>query len=367
MKKKLQLNNKATKRLNLRKSFKIPFLNKNDAEKRFKKAISEAPKITDKTLTEHREALLGDARKFIYPLSHSKHRRVKISISLFIFAVIVFFIFCYFDLYIFQSTSGFIYSVSEVVPFPVAKAGSSYISFHSYLFELRRNMHYYESQQNVNFSNKNEKAQLLNLKQQAMNKVITDAYTKQLAKKYNISVSSSEINNEIHLLQVQNKLGNNNQVLASVLRDYWGWTISDFRTELSSELLQQKVALFLSNSTLKEAQTVDAMLLKGANFSSLASEYSSDQATKNNGGQYPTSITVNSNFISPILINQLFKMKVGQISGVINTGFNLEIVKLDSESGGSLVASHIQFNIQPISYFIKTLEKQNPPKEYIGI
>ena len=51
---------------------------------------------------------------------------------------------------VFQSTSGFIYDVSLVVPFPVAKAGPNWVSYESYLFELRRNMHYYQTQQQAN-------------------------------------------------------------------------------------------------------------------------------------------------------------------------------------------------------------------------
>ena len=358
---------KSPNKKSIKASLRPAFLKRKNSEEKFKEAISEVPKITDQTITEHREALLSEARKFIYPLSHSKHRLVRISVYLFIVALILFFIFCYLDLYVFQSSSGFIYSVSEVIPFPVAKAGPSYISFHSYLFELRRNMHYYESQQNVNFANSKEKAQLNNLKQQAMDKVITDAYTKQLAKKYNISVSSKEVDNEISILQQQNKLGNNDKVLASVLRDYWGWTITDFREELTSELLQQKVAAYLDKSTFNLATSVDSMLQKGSDFSTLALQYSTDQSTKNNGGQYASPITTSSNFVSPIIISELFKMKVGQISGVINTGFNLEILKVDSINSGSITASHIEFNIKPITYFINPLEKQSPPSQYITI
>ena len=45
-----------------------------------------AARITNETVAEHREEVIGKARKYIYPLSHSKHKIIVISISLFIVA-----------------------------------------------------------------------------------------------------------------------------------------------------------------------------------------------------------------------------------------------------------------------------------------
>src|SRR3990167_7727968 len=46
------------------------------------------PRITDETIAEHREDVLGGARKFIYPLAHSK-RRIIVVTSVILAATII--------------------------------------------------------------------------------------------------------------------------------------------------------------------------------------------------------------------------------------------------------------------------------------
>src|SRR5258708_7164047 len=79
-----------------------------------------APRITTETIAAHREEVIGSARKYIYPLQHSKHKIIIITTSLLIGGIVGFFGYCTVALYKFQSTSGFLYRVSQVVPFPVA-------------------------------------------------------------------------------------------------------------------------------------------------------------------------------------------------------------------------------------------------------
>jgi hypothetical protein len=65
---------------------------------------SNVPRITNESIAEHREEVLSSARKYIYPLRHSRHRVVKISIGLFALAVVAFFVGCVVFLYKFQNT-----------------------------------------------------------------------------------------------------------------------------------------------------------------------------------------------------------------------------------------------------------------------
>src|SRR4051812_11846626 len=123
-----------------------PFIKGKDTEEKVADALKTVPRITNETVTEHREEVLSSARKYIYPLQHSKHSIVRISLGLFVVGLITFLVICSLALYKFQSTAGFIYDVTRVLPFPVAKAGPRWVSYESYLFELRRNMHYYQSQ-----------------------------------------------------------------------------------------------------------------------------------------------------------------------------------------------------------------------------
>ena len=88
-------------------------------EERLQEAFANVPKITNETVAEHREEVLSSARKYIYPLKHSRGRIVLISGSIAALTIVLFLVYVGLALYKFQSTNGFIYGVTEVVPFPV--------------------------------------------------------------------------------------------------------------------------------------------------------------------------------------------------------------------------------------------------------
>lgn len=334
-------------------------------EERIKEAFANVPKITDETVAEHREDVLSSARKYIYPLQHSRKRIVKISTSIFVLAIVALFVYIGLALYRFQDTGSFIYGVTQIVPLPVAKVGPSWVSYESYLFELRRYMHYYETQQQVDFSTKAGQVQLDRYKQQAMNEVITNAYVNELASEYNVSVSDQQVNQEVSLVQSQNRLGSSQKEFNSVLSDFWGWNEADFKRELKAQMLQQAVVAKLDTATLERAQAALKSLKQGTDFATLAAQVSDDASTKNNGGQFPEAITQNDPNVAPQITQALFSLKPGQISGIINTGYTLEIVKVISVSGGSVQAAHISFNLEPIANFIAPLEKTQHPHLFI--
>ena len=330
-------------------------------------ALSGVPRITNETVAEHREAVLSGARKYIYPLQHSKHRVVRTSIILLIIVLIAFFSYCGVALYKLQATTGFMYGVTKVIPFPVAKAGPSWVSYESYLFELRRNMHYYQTQQAADFKNRDGKIQLRQLKQQAMDQVIRAAYVKQLASKYHVSVSDRQVSDQVALVRSQNRLGNSQHVFNDVLNQFWGWNETDFKRELKQQLLQQAVVAKLDSSTNERAQAALKLLLTGTAFNTVAGQLSEDATTKANGGQYAAAITTNDANLAPAITAELFKLQPGQISGIINSGYSLDILKVIDGTKTSVHAAHIQFIFQPISSYTKPLQTKHAAHSYIRI
>lgn len=329
-------------------------------------ALSNLPRITNETVAEHREEVLSSARKYIYPLQHSKGRIIKISTALFAVAVVVFFVYCVTALYKVKSTSTFLYEVTRVLPFPVAKAGPSFVAYENYLFELRHLIHYYEIQQKEDLGGK-DKRHYEALCKESLQKVIDDAYVKQLAAKNGITVSNREVNNQIALVKAQNRLGSNDQMLADVLKQFWGWSVSDFRRELKTQLLAQKVASHLDTATTARANNALAALYQGKDFAALATEVSDDAATKAGGGQYGALISKSNRDVPPQVVDALFKLQPGQTSGVINTGYTLEIVKVIKVEGDKVQAAHISFAIKPIGEYIKPLKEQKKAKHFISV
>jgi parvulin-like peptidyl-prolyl isomerase len=344
-----------------------PFKKAPAPEERVAEALQSVPKITNETLAEHREEVLSTARKYIYPLQHSKRRVVAVSSALLAAAIVALLAFCVLSLYRFQSTSGFIYDVTRVVPFPVAKAGKSWVSYESYLFELRRNLHYYESVQKVNFSDPANKPQLEQYKSQALERVVNDAYTKQIAAKNKVRVSSQDVNNVVNLLKKQNRLGTSDKMFATVLQEFWGWSEDDFRRELRQQILAQKVVAKLDTDTQARATQALNQITSGTDFGTLANQITDDIATKGKGGQYPDLIAVADRDVPPPVSDELFKLQPGQVSGVINTGYTLEIVKVLEKQGNKVRAAHIEFDLKDISTYIKPLKDKNKAHTYIKI
>ncbi len=329
-------------------------------------AARTAPRITNETVTEHREKVLGSARKYIYPLQHSKHKIVLISTSLFVTALVLFFSYTVASLYKLQSTSTFLYRVTQVLPLPVARAGSRFVAYENYLFELRHYMHYYTTQQKLDFKSDSGKQQLADFKKRALNDVVNAAYVKELAAQHKVSVSDKEVNDQIAVVRAQNRLGGSDKVFEDVLKDYWGWSIDDFKRELRQQLLAQKVLAALDTGTTDRAKAAKEEIAKGGDFAATVKKYSDDTATKDNGGDIGQ-IEQNNHDLSPQTIAALFKLKPGQVSDVINLGYNLEILKNIDQQGDKIHAAHILFNFKDINSYLNDLKDKQKAQVYMTL
>ncbi|MCD6554873.1 MAG: peptidylprolyl isomerase [Anaerolineae bacterium] len=121
-----------------------------------------------------------------------------------------------------------------------------------------------------------------------------------------------------------------------------GWTEEDYRKRLRSQLLTSKMIERVTSSvpttaeqvharhilvaTEAEAQSILNQLLAGADFATLAQQYSLDEATKVNGGDlgfFPRGI-----LLAPEVEDAAFSLQPGQISGVIASQFGYHIVQV---------------------------------------
>jgi hypothetical protein len=334
-------------------------------------APEQVPRITNENITEHREDVLKGARKYIYPLQHSKHRIVTVTLSLAAVTAVAFLIYCSMALYHFYQYNTFLYRVTQVVPFPVAKADGNYVSYENYLFELRHYIHYYQSQQQLNF-NSSDKQQLYRFRQQALGTVLDQTYTKIIARQNGVSVSGKEVDARIAEVRNQNRLGTNTKVFADVLRDYWGWSISDFKRTLKQEILSEKVAAKLDKAANQRAQAALVQIKGGADFAEVAKATSDDPAAKASGGDFGLGITKTNPNVSPEIIDAMFKLKAGETSGIIlaspvisGAPPSLQIVKVTQNDGKSVSGQHIVFNLKPTQVYINELKAKNPPHLYV--
>ena len=93
-------------------------------------------------------------------------------------------------------------------------------------------------------------------------------------------MSDAEIDEQIQVLKEQNRLGNDSKVFEDVLKDYWGWSVSDFRRSIANELLAQKVLGKPRHERTRALKKAYAELQSGKDFAVVAKETSDDVATK---------------------------------------------------------------------------------------
>lgn len=347
---------------------KLHTLKESVKKRRNKSEVDDkVPRITNKTVAEHREEVIGSARKFILPLQQSKHKIVLFSIGLFIAALLGFFTYCTLALYRFQDSGTFLYRVTQVVPFPIARSGSQFIAYENYLFELRHYKHFYENQQELDFESEAGQRQLAEFKRRALDKVVNDAYIKQLAAENDIQITEQEVETEIQIVRSQNRLGNSEEVLEETLKRFWGWTMDDFKRSLRQQLLTQKVVQTLDTETKARADAALAELESGADFAAVAKKYSDDAATKDNGGEFGGFLTRSTRDLDPLITSKLFELEVGQHSDIFATSYGFEIVKVLEKNETEVKGAHILFNFKDVEDFINDAKAEQPARTYINL
>lgn len=242
-----------------------------------------------------------------------------------------------------------------------------FVAYENYLFELRHYIHYYENQQQIDFETEIGRQQLDEFRSRALEKVINDAYIKRIADERGISVSEQEINQEIELFRQQDRLGNSNQVLEDVLREFWDWSITDFRRSLSQQLLAQKVVAELDQETVERAEAAQAALESGEEFSEVAKEYSDDPATAEEGGAFGFAISRTSRDIAARTVEELYDLEPGEYSDVINIGYALQIVRLLERDGSDVRGAHILFTFEDVDTYINQAKEEEPVRVYLQL
>ncbi|MEM6998138.1 MAG: peptidylprolyl isomerase [Patescibacteria group bacterium] len=328
---------------------------------------TEVPRITNDTVDEHRKEVLKGGKRFIYPIISTPRRILGISILVATLAIIGFSSFVALQLYRFNDYSDFSYNVTKVLPLPVARIGGTMVRYEDYLFELRRYVHYFEVQQGDDFTTETGEQTLKEQRARSLEKVIDNAYIKKLARQNDITVSEQEIDAELELLRQQNKLGDGSEAFEDVLLDFWGWSVGDYRTSIRQELLTQKVVQALDTSAHDRAERALARIQAGEDFATLAEELSDDVASASNGGEYGFLLDLEGQNEDPKVLNAVFNTQIGEVSGVVNTGYKLEIVKVLSDEGdGKRRAAHIAFLFGDITPALNDLKDEQPARVYLN-
>lgn len=125
--------------------------------------------------------------------------------------------------------------------------------------------------------------------------------------------------------------------------------------EIGQIVIYPKATKELENYAIDQLKEFKQQVESGAKkFETLASLYTDDPGSKQNGGRYE--INKNEKQWDPIFLGKAFSLKDGQISNVFKTKFGYHIIQMVSRSGDDAVIRHILKIPQVTSLEIKQVK-----------
>jgi peptidyl-prolyl cis-trans isomerase SurA len=112
---------------------------------------------------------------------------------------------------------------------------------------------------------------------------------------------------------------------------------------LSHILLRYKPSRHVSDSVKALAEELRQKILDGADFAALSSQYSMPQAGANGGDLGYLS----ADDVVPEFARAAFQLKIGDISGVVETQFGIHIIKCEGKKDDRLSLRHILLDLSP--------------------
>ena len=277
---------------------------------------SESARITSDTIAEHREKVLAGGRRFKYPVQYVRHKLVFNAIIVGIALIVLLVAFTWWQLYIVQNTSDFMYRVTRVIPVPVASVDGQQVRYSDYLMKYRSSVHYLQEKEQVNFNTEDGRRQSDFVKSQAMSDAIADAYAIKIAKEKSITVSDTELETFLKL-QRESEDGEVSQAAYdAVILDYYGWSPAEYRYATKTKLLRQKVAYAVDEDSTKTLEIAEEQI-KAAGNKSLKTIAESVNKVAPRSVRYDAPGFVPRTNQDGGLAEAAISLKKGQISGVI--------------------------------------------------
>jgi hypothetical protein len=217
-------------------------------------------RITNETVAEHREQILAGGRRFKYPLQYARHRLVFNAIIISLVSLIILVVIGWWQLYIVQNTSDFMYRITNVLHVPVAVVDGQPVLYSDYLVKYQGSIHYIEQKEQIDLNTSDGKQQVAYYKQKSLQDAVADAYAIKLANKLNITVSDSELQSFLKLQRQSNDGEVSEPTYDAVILDYYGWTPDEYSYATKIKLLRQKVEYAVDSIALGESKAIAGQL-----------------------------------------------------------------------------------------------------------
>ena len=323
-------------------------------------------RITNDTLAEHREKVLAGGRKFKYPVQYARHRLVINAIIIAASAIILLVASFWYLLYPAQNTSEFSYRVTKVVPVPVANIDGQAVRYSDYLMKYRSALHYLVEKERVDIKTEDGQRQLTFIKDSSMNDAVADAYAHKLAKEFDVSVPSDEVDAFLKAARESQSEGISEAAQSGVLADYYGWTMGEYRDIVAQKLLRQEVSYKIDDKARGIGASIErSVAAEGAEFNAIAAELNVDK--KDTVVYMPASWVPKTNQDGG-LAEAAAKLQKGEVSSAIKSpGDGYYYVRLIDSNDTQVQYEYIHVPLTTFTEQLAAIKKEGKVKYYIKL
>ena len=323
-------------------------------------------RITNETVAEHRERILAGGRKFKYPVQYARHKLVINTILISVGMVVLLVVVGWWQLYLAQNTSNFVYRLTQIVPLPVAEVEGQQVRYSDYLMRYRSSMHFLQQQNMINLNSKDGTRQVEHVKRQSLDEAVANAFAQKLATANGVSISRESIDDFIKKERESQKSSLSEQAFESVvLKGFYDWSVDEYRDVVSDNLLRRQVAFAVDKTAKNGAAKALQRLKKGEKFSKVVAQYSDDTTTKVNGGD--VGFVSKSSQDANGLMKAVKQLKKGKVSGVIKGTDGYYIVKLIESNDDAVHYARIHIALKEFDKQLKSVKLGEKVKEYIDV
>ncbi len=322
-------------------------------------------RITNETVAEHREQILAGGRRFKYPVQYSRHRLVINSLLIGFAALLFAAVILWWQLYLVQNSSKFMYRITQILPVHVASVDGEGVLYSTYLKRFRSSVHYLQQQNNLNVNSKDGQKEVEHSKRIELDNAIRDAFVDKIARENKISLTEKEVEEFIKKDLVSKKVSET-AYEKTVLNAFYDWSISDYRGIVRSELLKRKVGFVIDTAARAKADKIlTALRVSGADFGAIAKAESDDDITKLSGGD-SGDVSLKSLDTHGILAAAQ-KLQPGQTSELIYGTDGYYVVKLTSKTDITIKYQLIKVTLTELDKRLQAAKDAKKVKEYISV
>ena len=336
--------------------------------RRSKSAKAAPSRITNETVAEHREQILAGGRKFKYPIQYARHKLVINALIVATTSIILLLVISWWQLYIVQNSSDFMYRLTKVVPVPVAVVDGQQVPFDDYLSRFRFNEFWLNKYGEVKLGTADGDTQLKYVKRQVLNTAIEDAYAQKLAPTYKLTVTDDEVG---QLIAAQRNTANgaiSEDTYYSALQMTNGWTRDDLKTSLRRTILRNKVSFAFDSAATEQVKQAEVQVKStSGDFAKVATDMATSKGGTITAGQ--TGLLNRTSTFGGLALSEVAKLEKGQVSGPIkaSTDDGYYFVKIIEKTDTQVDFSYLRVPLTMFKAKLDELKKAGKIREYIHI